>query len=428
MKTSIETVSSVEKRIRVEIPADEVSRRVEEGYAEVRKMAPLRGFRKGKAPMSMVRRVFKESVEADVVEHLVRDSLSEAVKGNDLKILSLPKIDGGKLTEGQEFVFTATVEVVPELNPEGYKGISVVKEKREVKDEDVDAAVDRLRGSFAQYHAVEERGAGDSDLVEFGFTATSEGETVEKSDSASVVLEGGVPFGKEFEAHLTGVRAGDRKTFEVAFEPDFPNGKYRGKKVFFDVKVNAVREKKLPDLDDDFAKNFGDITGLSDLKEKMRARLVLEAEEAARRSVEEQLRQGLLEKNPFEVPVTLVDRQVISMIENTANQLVSQGVDLKKVNMDFEKMKERFAPNAGRAVRLSLLLSAIAEKEGIDVPYSEIEAEMKRMAASAGIEYEKIREMYGDEERMDGLRNQLLDRKVMAFLQEHAEAKEEVAG
>ncbi|MGB3400013.1 MAG: trigger factor family protein, partial [Candidatus Deferrimicrobiaceae bacterium] len=175
MKTSIETVSSVEKRIRVEIPADEVSRRVEEGYAEVRKMASLRGFRKGKAPMSMVRRVFKESVEADVVEHLVRDSLSEAVKGNDLKILSLPKIDGGKLTEGQEFVFTATVEVVPELNPEGYKGIPVVKEKREVKDEDVDAGVDRLRESFAQYHAVEGRGAGGSDLVEFGFTATSEG-------------------------------------------------------------------------------------------------------------------------------------------------------------------------------------------------------------------------------------------------------------
>jgi len=292
----------------------------------------------------------------------------------------------------------------------------------------VDAAVDRLRGSFAQYHAVEERGAGDSDLVEFGFTATSEGETVEKSDAASVVLEGGVPFGKEFESHLTGARSGDRKTFEVTFEPDFPNGKYRGKKVLFDVKVNAVREKKLPDLDDDFAKSFGDVTGLSDLKEKMRARLVLEAEEAGRRSVEEQLRRGLLEKNPFEVPVTLVDRQVISMIENTANQLVSQGVDLKKVNMDFEKMKERFAPNAGRAVRLSLLLSAIAEKEGIDVPYSEIEAEMKQMAASAGIEYEKIREMYGDEERMDGLRNQLLDRKVMAFLQEHAEAREEVAG
>src|SRR4030065_104338 len=129
MKTSIESVSGVEKRIRVEVPADEVSQRVEEGYAKVRKVAPLRGFRKGKAPMAMVRRVFKESVESDVAEDLVRNSLSEAVKENDLKILSLPKIDGAKLTEGEEFVFTATVEVVPEVTPEGYKGIAIVKEE-----------------------------------------------------------------------------------------------------------------------------------------------------------------------------------------------------------------------------------------------------------------------------------------------------------
>lgn len=428
MKTSLESVSGVEKRIRVEIPAEEVSRRVEDGYAEVRKMAPLRGFRKGKAPMSMVRRVFKESVEADVAENLVRESLTEAFKENALKILSFPKIDGGKLTEGEEFVFTATVEIVPEVTPEGYKGIPVVKEKGEVKDEDVDGAIHRLRESLAQFHAVEGRGAVGSDLVEFGFTATTEGQTIEKNDAASVILEGGVPFGKEFESHLEGTRAGDGKTFEVRFEPEFPNGNYAGKQVAFEVNIHAVREKRLPDLDDDFAKGFGDIANLSDLREKMHARLVQEAEEAARRRVEEQLRQALLERNPFEVPRTLVDRQIASMIEDTANRLVSQGIDLKKVNMDFEKMRERFAPNADRAVRLSLLLSAIAEKEGIDVPYSEIDAEMKEMSARAGIEYEKIRELYGDEERMDHLRNRLLDGKVMAFLLESADVKEEVAG
>jgi trigger factor len=376
----------------------------------------------------MVRRVYKESVETDVAEDLVRNSLSEAVKENRLRILSLPKIDAAKLTEGEDFVFTATVEIVPEVTPEGYRGIPIAKEETVVRDEDVDTAIDRLRESFAQFHAVEGRGAGRSDLVEFGFTATSEEETVEKSDSSSIVLEGGVPFGKEFESHLSGVRPGEEKTFEVRFEPDFPNRKYAGKQVVFEVKVNGVREKKLPEMDDEFAKGFGDIAGLSDLREKIRARLVQEAEEAARRGMEEQIQQGLLEKNAFDVPKTLVDRQIVSMIEDTANRLVSQGIDLKKVSLDFEKMKERFAPNAERAVRLSLLLSAIAEKEGIDVPYSEIEAELKEMAARSGMEYEKIREMYGDEERMDNLRNRLLDKKVMAFLLESAVAKEEVAG
>ena len=428
MKTSIESVSGVEKRIRVEVPADEVSQRVEAGYAKVRKVAPLRGFRKGKAPMAMVRRVFKESVETDVAEDLVRNSLSEAVKENSLKILSPPKIDGAKLTEGEEFVFTATVEVVPEVTPEGYRGIPIAKEEAVVRDEDVDTAIDRLRESFAQFHAVEGRGAGGSDLVEFGFTATSEGETVEKSDSSSIVLEGRVPFGKEFESHLSGVRPGEEKTFEVRFEPDFANRKYAGKQVVFEVKVNGVREKKLPEMDDEFAKGFGDIDGLSDLREKIRVRLVQEAKEAARGGMEEQIRQGLLEKNSFEVPKPLVDREIVSMIEDTASRLVSQGIDLKKVSLDFEKMKERFAPNAERSVRLSLLLAVIAEKEGIDVPYSEIEAELKEMAARSGIEYEKIREMYGDEERMDNLRNRLLDKKVMADLLESAVAKEEVAG
>ena len=264
--------------------------------------------------------------------------------------------------------------------------------------------------------------------MEFGFTATSDGQTVEQNESANVILGGGVPFGKEFELHLAEMRGGDGKTVEVQFEPEFPNKKYAGKKVVFEVKVNAVRERKLPDLDDEFANNFGDIAGLSDLREKVRGRLVQEAEEVARRTVEEQLRQGLLERNSLEVPRSLVDRQIVSMIEDTANRLVSQGVDLKKVNMDFDKMRERFAPNADRTVRLSLLLSAIAEKEDIDVPFSEIEAEMKEMASRAGIEYEKIRELYGDEERMDNLRNGLLDRKVMAFLLENAEVKEEVAG
>src|SRR4030043_486589 len=301
MKTSIESVSGVEKRIRVEVPADEVSQRVEAGYAKVRKVAPLRGFRKGEAPMSMVRRVFKEAVETDVAEDLVRNSLSEAVKENSLKILSLPKIDGAKLTEGEEFVFTATVEVVPEVTPEGYRGIPIA--------------------------------------------------------------EGGVPVGKEFESHLSGVRPGEEKTFEVRFEPDFPNRKYAGKQVVFEVKVNGVREKKLPEMDDEFAKGFGDIDGLSDLREKIRVRLVQEAKEAARGGMEEQIRQGLLEKNSFEVPKTLVDREIVSMIEDTASRLVSQGIDLKKESLDFEKMKKRFAPTAERAGRLSLLLAVIAEKE-----------------------------------------------------------------
>ncbi len=427
MKTSVDSVSGTEKKIRVEVPADEVSKRIEEGYVEVRKVAPLRGFRKGKAPMSMVKRVFRESVESDVAEHLVKESLADAIRQNDLKVLSMPKIDGAPLKEGEQFVFTATVEVVPEIAPDGYKGIPVVREKAEVGDADVDGAVEKLRESFARYHAVEGRGAAEGDLVEFGFVASEGGAVVEKSDTATAMIGGGLPFGKDFEAAVTGMSAGQEKTVEVAFPEQFPNRKYAGKTVSFAVKATAVREKRLPEVDDEFAKNFTDISGLADLREKMRERLRHEAEERSRLRAEEDVRKGLVERISFDVPRTLVDRQVISMMEDAANRMASQGIDLKKINLDYEKMRERFAPNAERAVRVSLILEAIARKENIDVPFAEIEAEMKAIAEGARMDYEKVREHYGDEERMDDLRSKLIGRKVMDYLLANAQTKEEEA-
>ena len=416
----------MEKRIRVEVPPDEVAKRIEEGYAEVRKMVPLRGFRKGKAPMSMVKRLFKDHVEGEVAEHLVKESIAEAVKENNLRVLSMPRIDGAKIAEGREFAFTATFEVVPEVTPADYKGLPAVKEKVEIKEQQVDAALENLRESFASYHGVEGRGAADGDLVEVTFSSTAGGEAIETGQPASLILGGGVPFGKDFESALSGAAPGDRRTVEVEYPDDAPNRKYAGKKVGFDVVVNGVREKRLPELNEDSVKNFGDIKNMEELRSKLAERLRAEGEERSRNRAEEEIKKGLTERNAFEVPRSLVDRQVLSMIEDTANRLASQGVDLKKVNMDFEKMKERFAPNAERTVRVSLLLEAIAKQEAIDVQFSEIESEMKDMAAAARMSYEKVRELYGEEDRMDALRNRLLEKKVMAFLLDNAKVTEEV--
>lgn len=424
MKTSVDAVSGVERKITVEIPAEEVDRRIEQEFTELRRMVPVRGFRKGKAPMEMVKRMFRDSVEAEVSEHLVKESLTEVVKEKDLKVLSLPGVDSAKVVPGEDFVFSATVEVVPEVEPVGYKGIPVVREKVSVTDEDVSAAVERLRESFAQFHPVEGRGAVESDLVEFGFTAVAGGETVDRSDSTAVALSGGMPYGREFERRMLGVEPGTIRAFEVAYPADFPNPKYADKTVAFEVKVSDVREKKLPEMDGAFVKQFGDVSGVDELKGKVRERLVAEGEENSRRHAEEALRKALAERNPFDVPATLVKRQTITMMQDTFRLLASQGVDLKKMNMDVDKMSERFTPNAERMVRVSLLIDAIARKENIEASYSEIDAEMKAMAEVQGMEYEKVREMYSSEERMDALRDRLLERKVLGFLMENAQVTE----
>jgi trigger factor len=296
-------------------------------------------------------------------------------------------VDHGKVTEGKDFVFSATVEVVPVVEPAGYKGIPVVRSSAAVTDEEVAGAIERLRESFAQYHPVEGRGAGASDLVEFAFTATAGGEAVDRNDSVAVLLSGGVPFGTDFEERMKGVVPGEARAFEVAYPGDFPNPKYAGKTVAFDVRVAGVREKKLPELDEEFAKNFGDLSGLGDLREKVRARLLAEAEERSRHRAEEDIRKGLLERNAFEVPSTLVSRQSAAMMQDTFRRLAAQGVDLKKVNMDVDKMSERLTPNAERMVRVSLLVDAIGKKEGIDVAFSEIDAEMKAMAEASGVAF-----------------------------------------
>lgn len=424
MKTSVDAVSGVERKITVEIPAEEVDRRIEREFTELRRMVPVRGFRKGKAPMEMVKRMFRDSVEAEVSEHLVKESLTEVVKEKDLKVLSMAGVDDAKVVPGKDFVFSAVVEVVPDVEPVGYKGIPVVREKVNVTDEDVAAAVERLRESFAQFHPVEGRGAAASDLVEFGFTAVSGGETVDRSDSTAVVLSGGVPYGEEFERQLLGVEPGTTRAFEVAYPAEFRNPKYAGKTVAFQVKVGGVREKKLPEMDDAVAKQFGDVSGMDELKGKLRERLVAEGEAHSLHHAEEALRKALAERNPFDVPATLIKRQTIAMMQDTFQRLASQGVELKKMNLDVDKMSERFAPNAERMVRVSLLLDAIARKESIEPSYSEIDEEMKAMAEAQGMEYGKVREMYGSEERMDALRDRLLERKVLGFLMEHAEVTE----
>ena len=214
------------------------------------------------------------------------------------------------------------------------------------------------------------------------------------------------------------------RAFEVAYPAEFRNPKYAGRTVAFEVKVGGVREKKLPEMDDAFAKQFGDVTGVDELKGKVRERLVAEGEEHSRRQAEEMLRKALAERNPFDVPATLVKRQTIAMMQDTFERLASQGVDLKKMNMDVDKMSERFAPNAERMVRVSLLIDAIARKENIEASFSEIDAEMKAMAEAQGMEYGKVREMYSSEERMDALRDRLLERKVIGFLMDNAEVTE----
>lgn len=427
MKTSIDAVSGVEKKITVEIPAEEVDKRIEEQFAEIRREVPLKGFRRGKAPIDMVRRMFRESVEKDLSDRIARETLADVVKEKDVKVLSLGKVDAGKVASGEPFTFSVVVEVVPEVEAKDYKGIPVRTGEEKVKDEDVEAAIERLRTPHAKFLPEEGRKAQRGDLAEFSFSAVTDGgEPVDENEKTSIVLINGIPFGQEFEDNMMGVGAGDERSFRIVYPAAHPHSKYAGKTVDFKVKVFTVRERSLPALDDEFARGFG-VEGVADLRVKMREKLEREAGSKSRHATDEEIRRKLAERNPIEVPPTLVKRQTMAMIGSTIEHMESSGVDLKKTRLDFDEMHERLKFSAEHNVRVGLLIEAISRQENLDVPYSEIEAEMKGIAEIEGRSFEEIREKYSSEEKMDSLRDRLMERKVMNFLLENAEVKEEVA-
>jgi len=348
------------------------------------------------------------------------------VKEKDIKILSLGKVDAGKVSSGEGFTFSVDVEVVPEVEAKDYKGIPVRMGKEKVKDEDVEAAIERLRTPFARFQPEEGRKAQRGDLAEFSFSAVSDGETVDENEKTSIVLINGIPFGQEFEDNMMGVGAGDERSFRIAYPATYPHSKYAGKTVDFKVKVFTVRERSLPVLDDEFVRGFG-VEGLADLRVKMREKLEREAGSKSRHATDEEIRRKLAERNPIEVPPTLVKRQTMAMIGSTIEHMESSGVNLKKARLDFDEMHERLKFSAEHNVRVGLLIEAISRQENFAVPYSEIEAEMKGIAETEGRPFEEIREKYSSEEKMDSLRDRLMERKVMNFLLENAEVKEEVA-
>ncbi|MCL2102644.1 MAG: trigger factor, partial [Syntrophorhabdaceae bacterium] len=291
MKTNIETSEKgYEKKVTVEIPSEDVDKRIEEQYVEIRKEVPLKGFRRGKAPMDMVRRLFKDSVEADLSDRIVRESLGDIVEEKEIKILSVGKIDAEKIVSGQDFKFSVTIEVVPEVEAKDYMGIEVTRTNTKVSDADVETAVERLQAPYARFQPEEGRKAERGDLAEFSFKAVdSEGANVDDNEKISIVLSKGIPFGQEFEDNMMGVGAGDERSFEIDFPNDHPVSKYAGKKVKFDIEVFTVRERKLPALDDSFAQQFG-AENMDELRTNMRNRLEAEAESKSKAGVEEQIR------------------------------------------------------------------------------------------------------------------------------------------
>jgi trigger factor len=429
MQSNVESLSSIKKKINFEIPAQQVSAEVDKAYSEIRKQAAIKGFRKGKVPMALIEKHYGEKMAEDVVKSLVNDSYFKAIAEYKLNPVAYPEIQSDALKPGESFKYSATVEIFPEVEVKDFEGLEVVKEQLPASDDAaVEARLKEMRESMAQLvPAAEGHAAQLGDFVTFDFEGSLDGVPFEGGAAEDFQLElGSGRFIPGFEDQLVGLSAGSKSTVKVSFPEEYGNNELAGKPAEFAVSVKEIKVKELPELNDEFAKGFGEeFESLDQLKQKLAELNQGQEERRIQNELRDRLLKALIEKNDLEVPEAMVDRQVSLMLENTKQRLQSQRLSLEMMGLTEEGYKEQFREVARDQVKGALLLDAIAEKQKLEAADEEVAAQVKEIAAATHQDADKVANLYRTNERAkESLTTQIREDKAIKFLLERAKVTE----
>ncbi|HJV36376.1 trigger factor [Geomonas sp.] len=428
MQTNVEKLSSIKQKISFEIPAERVAAEVDKAYASIRKQAAIKGFRKGKVPQSVIEKQYGAQMAEDVVKNLVNDSYFKALAEHNLNPVSYPMIDADTLIVGQPFKFSATFDVFPDVELKEYLDLPVQKEKLELDENAaVESRLAQLRENLAQLSpAAEGRAAQKGDFVTFDFKGSIEGVPFEGGEAQDFQLElGSRRFIPGFEEQMEGLTVGAETTITVNFPEDYHNAELAGKPADFAITVKDIKVKELPELNDDFAKEFGEFETLDELKEKLAEVARSQEEQRINSDLRERLMSELVERNDLEVPEVLVDRQLQMLLENSKQKLAAQRLTLEMMGTTEEGYKTQFREVAANQVKCSLILDAVADKEGIQIAEEEVVERVQGIAASAGQDPEKLLGMYqGNQQAKESLIAQMREEKTLTFVLEKAKVSE----
>ncbi len=410
--------SSTKREIQVEIPADEVARETLTIIQKYQKLARIPGFRRGHVPASVIKQRFKEDLKSDVVEALVPRYFRREADKLGLRPISQPQVSELHVHDDEPLRFKASFEVMPEIKVEGYKELRAEKKDTTVTDDEVQQAFDGLREQHATYTSVEGRPLQQGDFAQAaldGQPKEGEGNPVHMDE---VLIEmGGKNTVAEFTQNLVGVSPGEERTFDVVYPADSTDERLAGKTFSYTVKVQAVKQKTLPDLNDEFAKVLGEFTTLEEVRQRMREGMEQERTHAAEHESKDKLVSELVKRNEIEVPEALVERQIDVRLERGFRTLVAQGMraeDIKK--MDFERLRVGQREQALQDVKASLLLEKVAEEEKIEVGDEEIDREIEALAVQSKQTPEAVRARLTQDGALDRIRIRLRNEKTLDFL------------
>jgi trigger factor len=418
MNITVEEISSIKKKVNIEIPQEQVTKEIDSFYREVGKQAKIKGFRPGKVPRDILERYFKDYVKSEVTQKLIQETYPAALSEKGLQPVSPPVVDPGELESGKLFQYSVTVEVKPEIKIEGYTGLTIEGTKESVREEEIEERLKGLQNLHAQLKAVPEaRAVQSGDYVIFDYEARMDNKPLEEGKAVDFTVEvGSGRFIPALEEKMIGLKPDEEKEIEVPFPEDYGYKKWAGKTVSFLVKVKEIKEKVLPPLDDEFAKDLGDYASLEDLKAKLREEIEKEKAVMLDRQLKDQMIDQLIQANSFDIPDSMVVEQAKALVSDTKLRLASQGIALKHLNIPEEKLQEDYREVAQKQVRTYLILEKIASQEGIFVTDEEVDERLRSISERTHQTLDVVKRYYEKNGLIPDLKTGILTDKTLDFL------------
>lgn len=425
MSVQVEKLEKNMAKLTIEVAPEELEKAIEKAYQKNKKKISIPGFRKGKVPRQMVERMYgKEVFYEDAVNDLLPEAYAKALDECEEDIVSSPKIDVVQVESGQPFIFTAEVALKPEVRLGKYKGVKVDKIDTEVTDEEVDARIEEERQRNARNIVVEDRPVKDGDMTVLDFEGFVDGEAFEggKGEDYSLTIGSGA-FIPGFEEQLIGAEIGKETEVSVTFPEDYHAEDLKGKAAVFKCTVKEIKEKELPELDDEFAGEVSEFETLAEYREDVRKNLTENKEAEAKRQKEDAVIDAIVNDSDMELPEPMIETQQRQMVDEFAQRMRMQGLTLEQyyqfTGSNYDMLFDQTRTQAEKRIKSRLVLEAVAEKENIEASEEDYTKEIERMAEMYQTEPDKVREMFNENGKKD-LMADIVIQKAIEFVRDNA--------
>lgn len=423
MKVEFADVNETRKRLTVEIPVETVDAEHDRVTARLARTVKVPGFRPGKVPVNVIRQRFRDDILHEVAHSLVPKALDEALDQRSLDPIDTPDVRDVVVEPGQPLTFTATFDTVPEFDPGSYRGIALRRPSEAVADAAVDEAMERLRQRGARFEPVEGRPLTDHDWATVDLEReilSGPGKAPRESHPDVTIEVGAAANPPGFDAHLVGAEPGTTRTFVVTYPADYEATELAGAEVEYTITIKSLKQRVVPELDDEFAKDLGDFASIEALRARVRQDLEHEAHHEADRAVRGDLLADLAKRVPFTLPEVLVERELDRRIEEFARRMVEQRIDPRTAGIDWNELRNSQRDAAGDTVKATLVLDEVARRDEIVVSDEDLEAEVGRFAERSGRSAQAVRAQLEQDNGLARLRQGLRREKTMDFLLSNA--------